>query len=104
MKIQDLGNALQVTIERDEYRVLQRVASAMNSTSWSDGDNTPETLARDWLLELVENELHNPAELAADILDGIATDDEGLTEAPEPLHSQRLAELRLAFESAGVMG
>lgn len=102
-KIEDTGSALVVTIDGDAYRNIRRVVDALNSATWTDGDNTPALLFEDWILDLVDEELHDPAHLAESILDAVATDDDGTGSAPEPLHSQRIAELRAAFVAAGIL-
>jgi hypothetical protein len=102
-KIEDTGSALVVTIDGDAYQNIRRVVDALNSASWTDGDNTPALLFENWILDLVEDVLHDPAHLAEDILDSVATDDEVATAAPEPVHSQRIADLRAAFVAAGIL-
>lgn len=95
------GKSLVVTIDGEEYANLERVAEAMNRTSWADDDNTAESVFRSfvWLQE----ELDSPELVAENILAGIATDKENLGSAPEPLHSQRIAELQKSFEDAGIL-
>ena len=103
-RIEDTGSALVVTIEGEESRNIRRVVDVLNAVDWTgDADMTPARLLKVWILDLADEDLHSPAHLAESILDGIATDDEGLTAAPEPLHSQRLALLRAAFVRAGIL-
>lgn len=103
-RIEDTGRALVVTIDGEEYDNLRRVVDVLNTTDWTgEKDMTPARLLKVWILDLADEDLHNPAHLAESILDGVATDDEGITAAPEPLHSQRLALLRAAFVRAGIL-
>ena len=86
------------TVDGERYANLERVAQAMNKTSWCCNDNTPESVFKEFALPCVENFLDSPAELCELILGGIATSDENMTDAPEPMHSARIAELRKAFD------
>ena len=90
------------TIDGERYANLERVAIAMNKVSWCDSDNSPETVLRAFVLPWAENLLDSPYELCDTILDGIATDDEGLGEAPGLIHKARLAELKAAFAAEGL--
>jgi len=85
-----------VIIEGERYDNLERVAQAMNGVSWCDTDNTPETVFENFVFPWSEDFLDSPARLAESILDGIATSEDGRT-APEPLHTERLKELKAAF-------
>lgn len=87
------------TVEGEQYARLERVARAMNKTSWCCGDNTPETVFKEFVLPWAENSLNSTAELCGTILDGIATSDDNTGEAPEPMHTARIAELRNAFDN-----
>ena len=87
------------TVDGERYARLERVARAMNKTSWCCSDNTPETVFKEFVLPWAENLLDSTAELCDSILGGIATSDDNLTEAPEPMHTARIAELRNAFDS-----
>lgn len=103
-RIEDTGRALVVTIDGQEYDNIRRVVDALNAADWTgDADMTPARLLKVWILDLADEDLHDPAHLAETILDGVATDDEGLTAAPEPLHSQRIAALRASFVRAGIL-
>ena len=86
------------TVDGERYARLERVARAMNKTSWCNG-NTPETVFEEFVLPFAENLLDSPAELCDFILGGIATSDDNMTEAPEPMHTARIAELRNAFDN-----
>ena len=86
------------TVDGERYANLERVARAMNQTSWCNG-NTPESVFEEFVISWAENFLDSPYELCDTILSGIATSDDGLTEAPEPMHTARIAELRNAFDN-----
>lgn len=85
------------TVDGERYADLERVANAMNRVSWCDNDNTPESVFRDFVLPFAENLLDSSAELCDVILGGIATGDDNMTTAPEPIHTARIAELSKAF-------
>ena len=84
------------TVNDEQYTNLERVARAMNQTSWCN-DNTPESVFEGFVLPCMEDFLNSPYELCDLILGGIATDDDNMTEAPEPMHTVRIEELREAF-------
>ena len=86
------------TVDGERYARLERVARAMNKTSWR-SDNTPETVFKEFVLPWAENLLDSTAELCDSILTGIATSDDNKGEAPEPMHAARIAELRNAFDN-----
>lgn len=86
-----------LTIDGERYARLERVARAMNETSWCDNDNTPETVFDAFVWPLAEDFLDSTDKLCGLISDGIATSDDGLTDAPEPVHAARLDELNRAF-------
>ena len=86
------------TVGGERYANLERVARAMNKTSWC-GDNTPESVFREFVLPFAENFLDSPAELCEAILNGIATSDDNTTAAHEPIHAARIAELSKAFDN-----
>ena len=96
------GKSLVVTIDGEQYANLERVADALNRVSWGDGGNTAESIFAAFVWS-GEELLTSPGLVAGNILAGIATDNENMTEAPEPLHSQRIAELKKAFEDAGIL-
>ncbi len=87
------------TVDGERYARLERVARAMNKTSWCCNDNTPETVFKEFVLPGAESLLDSPAELCGFILSGIATSDDNAGEAPEPMHTARIAELRNAFDN-----
>ena len=98
------GHSLVVTIDGDEYANLARAADALNSASWTDDDNTPETVFREFVWSWARQNLTEPRELANDILDGIATGDPGSAyDAEDPEHKRRLAELEERFKEAGLL-
>lgn len=84
------------TVDGERYANLERVARAMNKTSWCN-DNTAESIFKWFVLPFAENFLDSPAELCDTILSGIATSDDNMTCAPEPMHTARIDELREAF-------
>ncbi len=86
------------TVDGERYSRLERVARAMNKTSWCNG-NTPETVFEEFVLPFAETFLDSSDELCFSILDGIATSDDNTGEAPEPMHTARIAELRNAFDN-----
>jgi len=86
------------TVDGERYARLERVARAMNRTSWCNG-NTPETVFEEFVLPCAENFLDSTTELCGFILEGIATSDDNRTDAPEPIHAARIAELRNAFDN-----
>ncbi len=85
------------TVDGERYANLERVAQAMNKTSWCTG-NTPESVFEEFVLPCVENFLDSPAELCEFILNAIATSDDGRM-APEPMHTARITDLRNAFDN-----
>jgi hypothetical protein len=105
IKIRNGARGIHVTIDGEELDALERAALAMNRISWGDKDppNTAFTVFRAFVWPWAGQFLEDPSQMAMDILDGIATDDDGMTSAPEPVHSQRLAELRAAFEAEGLL-
>ena len=86
------------TVDGERYARLERVARAMNKTSWCNG-NTPETVFEEFVLPFAETFLDSSDELCFSILTGIATSDDNKGEAPEPMHTARIAELRNAFDN-----
>lgn len=90
-----------LTISGERYDALERVAKAMNTVSWCDSDNTPETVFEGFVGSWVEGMLDSPSDLCDTVLSGIATGDDGRG-APAPLHTARLDELRDAFARAGI--
>lgn len=85
------------TVDGERYANLERVAQAMNKTSWCNG-NTPESVFEEFVICWAEGFLDSPYELCDTILGGIATGDENTTDdAPEPIHTARIEELRKAF-------
>jgi hypothetical protein len=88
------------TVYGKRYANLERVARAMNKTSWC-CDNTAESVFENFVLPWIEDLLDSTDELCGSILEGIATSDDGPTEAPEPTHSARIEELRAAFDGLG---
>lgn len=104
IKVTERKNALHVTIDGTEYTRLARVAEAMNTCKWCDGDNTPLSVFLGFaFLDPVREELTTPGMFEENILDAIGTDDKTGGTAPEPLHSERIAELRAAFEAGGLL-
>ena len=96
-------NAIEATIDGEEYARLEKIADAMNRTSWSDTDNTALTVFKSFVWTWIEDYLGEPERLALDILDGIATADDRMGLAPEPEHSRRIAELRKAYVEVGLI-
>ena len=86
------------TVDGERYALLERVARAMNKTSWCE-DNTPESVFSEFVLVYSEQLLDSPYELCDFILGAIATSDDNTAEAPEPIHAARIAELRNAFDN-----
>ena len=85
------------TVDGERYANLERVARAMNKTSWCNG-NTPESVFEEFVLCFTECLLDSPSELCDAILGGIATGNENTRDdAPEPMHTARIEELREAF-------
>jgi len=84
------------TVDGERYANLERVARAMNQTSWCNG-NTPESVFEEFVISWAEDFPDSPYELCDTILSGIATSDDNKGEAPEPLHTARIDELREAF-------
>lgn len=105
IKITESKGALHVKIDGEEFDLLARIARAMNRcAAWCDDDNSPLTVFRNFsFIEVAREELTTPGMLADAILDGIGTDTETGGKAPEPLHGQRIAELRAAFEAEGLL-
>jgi hypothetical protein len=101
--ITDSNRALTVTIDGDQFGLLERAARAINACKWTEDDNTPKSVFQSFVWDWLEDIWENRGALAESILEGIATDNEGLTSAPEPLHSERLAELKAAFEAENLM-
>ena len=86
------------TVDGERYANLERAARAMNKTSWCNG-NTPESVFEEFVICWAEQFLDSPYELCDTILGGIATSDDNMTDAPEPMHTARIAELRNAFDN-----
>lgn len=87
------------TVTGERYALLKRVADAMNKVSWCDNDNTPESVFMGFVEPFAGGLLDSPDELCEAVLTGIATSDDGLTDAPEPTHAARIAELDKAFNN-----
>jgi len=100
--IEEHDRKITVAIEGEEYALLERAARALNSCSWTKNDNTPLSVFENFTWAWLEDIFTERGKLAEDILGGCATDPATFTDAPEPLHSQRLTELREAFKAAGL--
>lgn len=87
------ADKLRKRIGGDAYAMLEKIAKAMNSVSWTDNDNTPVSLYREFLL----SHRKNPAGWARSIVLHIVT---GAKNSVEDL--KRRDELRAAFESGGL--
>ena len=85
-----------VVIEGEQYDNLGRVAQAMNGVKWCEGDNTAESVFNEFVWHWDGVMLNSPAEISESVLGGIATGEDG-GDAPEPLHTERLKELKAAF-------
>lgn len=85
-----------VIIEGEQYDNLKRVAQVMNCVSWCCGDNTAETVFNEFIWHWDTCTLNSVREIAEFVSGAIATGDDG-QDAPEPLHTERLKELRTAF-------
>ena len=85
---------LTLTISDREYKALSDIAKAINRVSWLDGGNTAASVLCSFVLPEIDK-----AELQAEILSCIATDESGF-DAPGALHRARIAELEAAFAAA----
>lgn len=101
IRMTESNGALCVTIDGEQYENLAKVAASMNRLAWTDGDNTPLSVFRNFTFSLPEQLLNEPGELAQYVCGGIATG-EGGKDAPPPLHEQRLAEMRATFQADGL--
>jgi hypothetical protein len=103
IRITDSNRALTVTIDGDEFGLMERAARAMNACKWTDGDNTPKSVFESFVWDWLEDVWERRGELAESILDAVATDPARLIPAPEPLHSERKEELKAAFRAEGLL-
>ena len=87
MKIQhnETRNALEVTSDGEQYQTLARIADVLNTVQ---AGNTAETVCRDFLLDVPEQHLKHPEELADFVIGDCAED----------------AEVKAAFVRAGLWG
>ncbi len=84
-----------LTIEGKQYENLKRIADAMNTVSWCDTDNTPETVWKGFVEWGLTYTLDSIRELCEQVEGGIDT---GFERSDETKHLARIAELRAAFK------
>ena len=94
-------DSITIAITGRRYKNLKKVADVLNGVSWCDNDNTAEGLFDAFVFPFLDDYLDSPKQLAENILGCIATGKDGVS-VPEPLHSERLKELRAAFSVFGV--
>lgn len=104
----DSGEALTIRISGTAYANLATMAKAMNGVAWCDNDNTPATVASEFVIGDVLSDLAEPTkmsgkfivggcgEIAADICDCIDTGCDCETDE----HERRCKELRTALLAA----
>ncbi|MBR3583757.1 MAG: hypothetical protein IKO01_10000 [Kiritimatiellae bacterium] len=91
-----------MTIDGEQYENLAKVAASMNRAAWTDGDNTAQSVFENFAFTMTEQFLNAPNEMAEDILECVATGENGQS-VPSPLHEERIAELRAAFKTDGLL-
>ena len=84
-----------LVIDGEWYQNLKRVADTMNTVSWCDGDNTPETVFDEFVKWEIDYTLGSVRELCSQVAEAIDTGYEGKDDTK---HYARLAELRAAFK------
>ena len=94
------GNAVTVTLDGEQFEILQRVADALNTLAWEPArDNTPESVCREWVAWMIHDEFDPPSQFVSGIVDSIETHADGTAE----LDAARTEEVRRAFEDAGLL-
>ncbi len=93
------GNAVTITIDGEQFETLQRIADALRKLDWCGGDDTPETVCREFVTWGLYDEFDPPRELAAAILDCSDYKANGDAE----LEKARMEEMRRVFEDAGLL-
>jgi hypothetical protein len=89
-----------LTIDGERYAVLERVAEALNGIPWCENDNTPESVFREWVWPFADGPMRDPRELCGLVEGSFET---GFPDGT-PEDMARLAEVRAAFEAAGLYG
>lgn len=99
---EDHGDKLTITVTGEVYANLRRVADAMNKVSWTDDDNTPDSVCEFWIGGLLRRVGDSPdvgscnvTDLTTDIQDGIDT---GAVDGSETDKARR-RELEAAFDA-----
>jgi len=93
------GNEVRITLNGAHFALLQRVADAMNGTTWGEPDNDPESVAREFLAWDLRDELDTPGQFASGIVYAIDTHAGNDAE----LEKARQDELMRVFEGAGLL-
>lgn len=92
------GNAVTITFDGKEFEVLQRIADALRLLSWAGGDDTPESVCREFVAWGLRDEFDPPSQLADGIVCGIDLQAKGDAE----LEAARTEEVRRVLEEAGL--
>lgn len=93
------GNAVTITLDGEQFETLQRAADALRKLDWCGGDDTPETVCREFVAWGLWEEFDHPLALADTILDCIDYKANGDAE----LEKARMDEMRRVFEDAGLL-
>ena len=87
-----------LTIDGERYAALERVAEALNGIPWCCSDNTAESVFREWVWPFADDPTRNPREWCG-LVEG--SFDTGYADGT-PEDRARIAEVRAAFEAAGL--
>lgn len=99
-QINETPKRITLTIDGERYAVLERVAEALNGIPWCANDNTPESVFREWVWPFADGPMRDPRELCGLVEESFDT---GYAEGT-PEETARLADVRAAFEAAGLYG
>lgn len=89
-----------LTVDGERYALLERVAEALNGIPWCDKDNTPESVFHGWVWPFADGPMRDPRELCGLVEGSFET---GFPDGT-PEGMARLADVREAFEAAGLYG
>lgn len=95
------GRVVTITLDGEQFKILERVADALNTLSWEgqENDNTPESVCREWVGWMIHDDFDPPSQFVGGIVDSIDTRNGG----DEELDKTRREEVRRAFVDAGLL-
>lgn len=101
IKTKQHGNAVTITLDGEQYVILQRVADALNKLTWPEDahDNTAESVCREFIVWEMWDLYFAPGQLAEGIVESIDTHES----VDEKLEAARREEVRRVFADAGLL-